>query len=396
MTGIERLRQMAEDFKSVKTAEHCTFIVNTWRGMYIDDAIADIADQIERELREERDRWDEELCEAEVNWNAVAAVCLDMERHVSGVEGADDSPVARWARELREALGGGECDPASDVSMSAYDLLPEEDRDAIAWVREHGGVAEVEKRLMPEGMEWLVEAWPRFEDDVPLKFGDMALIDGEADMVEAVQLWIHGRPVIYGDNGSQQLERGERVQRPTPKVLDADGVEIRVGDTVWATNGHGPFEVTRIVNADRLRVICDDEKNGHLNVYPENITHRAPVLAADGKPLREGEHVYHVETGAELVVKELPKPGAYQAVVVFAPPASHLTSFDPDRLTHERPVSDSWERLEEDATLAPLDYVDKYDIELYDREAGEDEIAAPYAMSRDLVRRAKALAERGA
>lgn len=64
-----------------------------------------------------------------------------------------------------------------------------------------------------------------------------------------------------------------------------------------------------------------------------------PVLAADGLPLREGEHVYHVETGAELVVKELPKPGAYQAVVVFAPPAGHLTSFDPDRLTHQRPAS---------------------------------------------------------
>lgn len=61
------------------------------------------------------------------------------------------------------------------------------------------------------------------------------------------------------------------------------------------------------------------------------------VLAADGLPLREGEHVYHVETGAELVVKELPKPGAYQAVVVFAPPASHLMmSFDPDRITHQR------------------------------------------------------------
>ena len=72
-----------------------------------------------------------------------------------------------------------------------------------------------------------------------------------------------------------------------------------------------------------------------------DLTYRAPVLAADGKPLREGEHVYHVETGAELVVKELPKPGEYQAVVVFAPPASHLTSFDPDRLTHERPVLDA-------------------------------------------------------
>ena len=66
-----------------------------------------------------------------------------------------------------------------------------------------------------------------------------------------------------------------------------------------------------------------------------------PVFAADGLPLREGEHVYHVETGAELVVEELPKPGAYQAVVVLVPPASHLTSFDPDQLTHQRPVLDA-------------------------------------------------------
>lgn len=65
------------------------------------------------------------------------------------------------------------------------------------------------------------------------------------------------------------------------------------------------------------------------------------VLAADGLPLRGGERVYHVETGAELVVEELPKPGAYQAVVVFAPPAGHPMSFDPDRLTHERPVLDA-------------------------------------------------------
>lgn len=69
--------------------------------------------------------------------------------------------------------------------------------------------ADIRKRLMPEGMEW-----PCFEDGEPVKFGDMALIDGEADMVEAVQLWIHGKPVIYGDGGSQQLERGERVRRP--------------------------------------------------------------------------------------------------------------------------------------------------------------------------------------
>ena len=238
MTGIDRLRTLA----------------GAWDEWGLGGALMDVADQIERE---------------HVSRIRVMAVLSDMERHVSGVEGADDSPVARWARELRDALGGEERDPAEDVSMSAYDLLPQEERDAIAWVREHGGLervkaqrresipraayerkkasfldhiaecetalrrrrrcieelegrvkalttenAEMRKRAMPEGMEWLVDAWPRFEDDSPVHFGDAALIDGEADMVEAIQLWIHGKPVIYGDGGSQQLEKGERVRRP--------------------------------------------------------------------------------------------------------------------------------------------------------------------------------------
>lgn len=34
-------------------------------------------------------------------------------------------------------------DPANDVSMSAYDLLPPDERESIAWVREHGGVENV-------------------------------------------------------------------------------------------------------------------------------------------------------------------------------------------------------------------------------------------------------------
>ena len=256
---------------------------------------------------------------------------------------------------------------------------------------------ELGKRVMPEGMEWLVEAWPRFEDDAPLKFGDMALIDGEADMVEAVQLWIHGRPVIYGDGGSQQLERGERVKRPAPKVLDADGVEIRVGDTVYDMVGDRHEVKGFGKQGDVLLEFHNDES---LGWRPSNFTHRAPVLAADGKPLREGEHVWHVETGTELVVKELPKPGEYQAVVVFAPPARHLTSFDPDQLTHERP--DSWERIEADCSKCCIEYCDEHGLLDAACNTAEGDAAARHCtdcgdsceerMARDLVRRAKKLA----
>lgn len=123
----------------------------------------------------------------------------------------------------------------------------------------------------------------------------------------------------------------------------------------------------------------------------------AAVLAADGVPLREGEHVYHVETGAELVVKELPKSGAYQAVVVFVPPASHLMmSFDPDRLTHQRPVADSWERLEEDAGKEACEYFAHMPCGCETSEMLDGTVEkCNAAKARDLVRRARALAERG-
>ena len=375
--------------------------------------------------------------------------------------------------------------PADDVTMSAYDLLPEEDRKAIAWVRENGGfeevkdyyecgrriepwneqkadlyelmnecggVEEIKKRLMPAGMEW-----PRFENGEPVRPGNR-LMDNSGDWFKAVSFvftcdwWsIEGyQTEDFGDLNDKTsralkgMAYGTRVKRPAPKVLDSEGVECNVGDAVWwVRNKTGNFRIIRIdkygkcaihdddadepcgmtvpstelthkrpaIDADGVEIRVGDTvydmvgdrhevkgfgKQGDvllefhndesLGWRPSNFTHRAPVLAADGKPLREGEHVYHVETGAELVVKELPKPGEYQAVVVFAPPASHLTSFDPDQLTHERP--DSWERLEEDAGKNPFDYCKDVGHRLDTCENSEAYKA------RDLVRRCKAMAER--
>ena len=394
MTGIERLRELGSNYASngdpvVRMVGH---------------ELCDIADQIERE---------------HVSRMRVLSVVTEMERHVSGVEGAEDSPVARWASELREALDGEEHD------------LTDEDREAIAWVRDHGGLErvkgllewvvghcstrqqldfdfwlsgrvmhelgfeedmadrdEVERRLlarlMPEGMEW-----PRFEDGEPVRFGDeWGLGTGGTAIVGSVTL----RDDSFALNASW-YDMGERVKRPAPKVLDADGVEIREKrDVWWICEGD-----ERGFHAERLRVEtilpdglveCSPYNGGTwVSLDPSELYVNKPVPASDGRPLREGEHVWHIETGAELVVKELPKPGEYQAVVVFAPPASHLTSFDPDRLTHERPApKDTWERLEEDARnirTAILDS-DKLPFEVIDERA------------LDLVRRAKALAERDA
>ena len=494
MTGIERLRELARRSDTLAVplvhGTYCAGYVAATEDMR--EQLSAIADQIEREL----------TCDADTIENVrliVGGVIADMERHTLGHEGMEDSPVARWARELRDALGGEKHDPAEDVSMSAHDLLPQEDREAIAWVREHGGLdavkrrweclsyyadpvprscmekrlarlqrqideshaalrrrrgiiselnrracdltrenAELRKRAMPDGM-----CWPVFEDGEPVRIGDVVsdvevrsvvfrdggillsdctsvpgwgtwrsykepikrpapkVLDSEGvecNVGDAVW-WVHnktgnfriirieqdGKCAIHDDDADEPCGMTVPSTELTHKrpVLDADGAEIRVGDTVWAVGEAWPSMKVLEIKADddpdvpEHLVWCGEMCSEPLNDTKKwrianQLTHRAPVLAADGKPLREGETVYHVETGAELVVKKLPKPGEYQAVVVFALPASLLTSFDPDKLTHERP--DSWERLEEDA-------------------ANLDEMPCDYS-AKDLVRRARALAER--
>ena len=255
-----------------------------------------------------------------------------------------------------------------DAMRKAADLV-EEELDAL------------KARALPDGMEWLVEAWPRFEDDSPVHFGDMALIDGDADMVEAVQIWIHGKPVIYGDNGSQQLEKGERVKRPAPKVLDADGVEIRVGDTVCGTRDMEPM---RVVDTDSREcgfkhIKCEKEGDGFWFYCPDELTHKLPVLAADGKPLREGETVWDGKGNGPYIIKKIEDDGIVRI-------DSNDLDYFASEFFSERP--DSWELIEEEKGLDPFDYCKKVGHKLWTFDNAEEFKAS------DLVRRCRALAER--
>ena len=164
MTGIERLRELVAGINPITVVFGVTMTAYDRKhkevaGVRLRDFLADIADQIDRELREERSRWDDELCDAQMDKTCVMAVYLEMNRHVLGHEGMEDSPVARWARELREALGGDGRDPAADVSVSACDPPSQEDRDAIAWVREHGGLDAVRRRW--ECLSYYADPVPR-------------------------------------------------------------------------------------------------------------------------------------------------------------------------------------------------------------------------------------------
>ena len=382
------------------------------------------------------------------------------------------------------------------TTMSAYDLLPEEDRDAIAWMRDHGGlekiirqrrdsvprdayerkrgkllkhIAECEKalgkrkkrveeleaeseglrkrikamlpRLMPEGMEW-----PRYDTGEPLKLDDeVAVKNCEPVTVRFISFDKNGFSVRHTSGCRVHwFTYGERVKRPAPKVLDADGAEIRVGDTVYqmgckyrVSHLHGANDYVRIVYENsgrwvnpktlthRAPVLAADGKplevgqtvyvaryeyqkctvlsfewmhddwlvevkneGGHkFRLTPDEFTHQHPVLAADGRPLREGETVWDTKGNGPYIIKKIENDGVVRI------DGSDLGYFGSE-FVHERP--DTWERIEEDAYKDDCEYFGRDLNGCEGCPASRQDIDNFYCdeneKASDLVRRAKALA----
>lgn len=152
------------------------------------------------------------------------------------------------------------------------------------------------ERALPEGVEW-----PRFEDGEMVKFGDEVEFEGEAAKVLDVAFSVVRFSLGVGTattSGRVYGFLGEPAKRPTPKVLDADGVPIEVGDTVY----------------------CDD----------------------DPEPLQV-DLIYAGSTGY-CTVRLKDSAGIY-------------TSADAPRLSHKKPEPpDSWEKLEKDARKTACAY----------------------------------------
>ena len=190
------------------------------------------------------------------------------------------------------------------------------------------GIAnELRERALPEGIEW-----PRFEDGEPVKVGDEVEFEGETMRVHLATFDADGWALWCsreGIDGRLSGAYGERVKRPAPKVLGADGAPIEVGDVVYFVG--------------------------------------------------EGERAY-------AVAKVDANGGDYSVDIVEAKDGCPMYSVNPENLTHER--HDSWERIEEDAKLAPRAYLEA-------RGMNPEKTERVASMMADLVRRAKALTKAG-
>lgn len=136
--------------------------------------------------------------------------------------------------------------------------------------------ADLRKRVPSEREREILDMWPRFEDGEYVMPGDKAHYvsthnDGTEIEVESITM-MDGLFVLCDDEcRANQYEQVERVKRPARSALDADGVEIRVGDTVWHEDGSEWF----VEEITRLGARCFDGERRRTFV-PAFLTHIRP------------------------------------------------------------------------------------------------------------------------
>lgn len=137
--------------------------------------------------------------------------------------------------------------------------------------------ADTGKRKLTERERHILDIWPRFEDGEPVMVGDR-FIDHKVNerTVRSVIVNNDGVELRTFDGTFDWHETGERVKRHAPKVLDADGVEIKLGDTVWALVAiDGELVVEDVDNEDGF-VGTRSENGEYSGVFHTYLTHTRP------------------------------------------------------------------------------------------------------------------------
>ena len=118
----------------------------------------------------------------------------------------------------------------------------------------------------------ILDMWPRFEDGEPVMFGDE--VDGLGGEIIEVYIAENAAAIWNNSCSHMHLGLGKRVKRSAPEALDADGVEIKVGDTVYEPNGQ-----SGIVIAVHPSTRCVDLRQDGCYAYAmdtQRLTHTRP------------------------------------------------------------------------------------------------------------------------
>lgn len=221
----------------------------------------------------------------------------------------------------------------------------------------------------------ILDMWPKFEDGEYVWIGDdVSGMDVRSFVFTESCVMVTNLTSVpaYGEC----RKYGEPLKRHAPKVLDADGVEIKVGDTVYSIRTGAKCKVEGIEGDGVIKT--DDEYGLKWRIInSHDVTHKQPVRDMDGVLIEVGDKVWGIGDINPATVVEVDGDAVH--VQYFD---GFISEHKAAQLSHER--HDSWERLEEDARQLDINLNDTTDD--YPR----------MNFARDLVRRAKALAEKEA
>lgn len=170
----------------------------------------------------------------------------------------------------------------NDKEASCKDLYGEIiscSRCTQVWANKLADAIEAEQRSrteqngLPEGI-----IWPRFEDGELVKVGDKVQHDGETKEVARVlfyktRTWIR----VKTETCYEELEYlpSKPLKRHEPEVLDADGVPIKVDDTVYGQSDGKEWQVVGFAYSSEHSVVTTNGKSKR-ELRPEWLTHRKP------------------------------------------------------------------------------------------------------------------------
>lgn len=188
---------------------------------------------------------------------------------------------------------------------------------------------------------------------------------------------------------------GERVKCPKQQVLDADGVECCIGETVYRIDkvtgtSNNPLVIDKVTHDGTLWW-----KGG--GCAPARLfTHRKPtVLDADGVPIEVGDEIWNIKTGARYIVEKMGSDGCYDCHEMVIRNESGLTLRAMGKFyTHREP--DTQERIDKDAVKSVCSYFGFRAKPCSECPAYGSEIGCSNEKVRDLLRRQRELDGRDA
>lgn len=158
---------------------------------------------------------------------------------------------------------------------------------------------------------------------------------------------------VCKDCGKVMIKKVGETLEIVEKIYDAEGASIEIGDIVYCDDDPEPFRVASFDDSEHIRLTLVKDPNSILlyTMKSSHLSHKRPILDADGVPINVGDVVYSVPVNVnDVIYFTLEKGKAYTVVCIETNGGKYLVdiaevkdgwpvySVSPENLTHEQPT----------------------------------------------------------